>query len=157
MHEHRFDLFLSDELLRAGQELAREQDNTLGAVLRDLLKREISRRKNARPPNRADEQLVAPLRARLASDFAYADGWDDLQQRLKKKGYVLRAAGGGLALHRWPEDQRLCKASELGFGYSALVNKFRASFPGHSHTWIEKRALQTTEPVPEKFEVFERF
>ena len=102
---------LSEELLDAAVQLARSRDVTLGHLVRDLLAKEIGRQTRARPPVRADEQLVAPLRARLAGDFADSSGWGDLQRRLQDKGFVLRQAGGGLALHAWPDDRRLCKAS----------------------------------------------
>ena len=130
---------LPEEMMRVGARLAREDDITLGQLIRILLAKEISRRMNARPPNRADEHLVAPLRARLAQDFAFAKTWEDLQQRLRAKGYELRPAGGGLALHRHPSGIRVCKASELGFGYSKLIERFRTAFPGHTHTWIAER------------------
>lgn len=139
----RMHLKLSIEMLHAAAAIARERDVTLGQMVRDLLAREISRHQKARPPVRADEQLVAPLRARLASDLASSTNWEDLDQRLKKKGYVLRAAGGGLALHRWPQDTRLCKASELGFSYSRLMRRFAAPFPGHAHTWLAGKLLSS--------------
>src|SRR6056297_1938535 len=69
---------LHPELARAAEDLARARDITIGQLTRDLLSREISRTRNARPPVRADERLVAPLRARLAADLAAADGWADL-------------------------------------------------------------------------------
>ncbi|KNG94333.1 hypothetical protein [Pseudaestuariivita atlantica] len=134
------------EMLHVGAEIARERDITLGQLVRDLLADEISRRKNVRPPNRADERLIAPLRARLAADFSSAHNWHDLHNRLQAKGYRLHAAGGGLAVHRHPDGQRLCKASELGFGHSRLVERFRAGFPGHAHSWVEARVLNATAP-----------
>ncbi|MBO6885540.1 MAG: hypothetical protein JJ869_18470 [Marivita sp.] len=130
---------ISEDMMRVGSMPAREEDITLGQLIRNLLAKEISRRMNARPANRADEHLVAPLRARLAHDFAFAKSWGDLQQRLCAKGYELRPAGGGLALHRHPSGIRVCKASELGFGYSKLIERFRTAFPGHTHTWIAER------------------
>ena len=132
-------LKMHKEMVRVGAMIARESDISLGQLLRNLLSQEISRRKNARPPNRADEQLIAPLRARLASEFANAKNWESLQSRLIECGYELRPAGGGLALYSHPEGRRLCKASEIGFSYSKLVSRFRAGFPGHTHTWIEDR------------------
>src|SRR6056297_3298127 len=69
----------------------------------------------------------------------------DLQVRLQSKGYVLRAAGGGLALHDWPADRRICKASELGFSYTRLMRRFGTPFPDHPHTWLEKHHLHQTQ------------
>ena len=56
---------------------------------------------------------------------------------------LLRAAGGGLALHDRSGDRRMCKASELGFSYSRLMRRFGAPFPSHSHTWLVGRTLGT--------------
>jgi hypothetical protein len=44
-----------------------------------------------------------------------------------------------LALHRHPSGIRVCKVSELGYGYSKLIERFRTAFPGHTHTWIAER------------------
>ncbi len=115
MTHEKAHLRLPIELRDAAAAIARERDITLGQLIRDLLAREVSRHTNAKPPIRADERIVAPLRARLARDLAFATGWVDLDSRLKTKGYVLRAAGGGLALHMWPDGRRICKASELEF------------------------------------------
>ena len=110
----RHDLFLqmSEPMLRETVRIARARDITPGQLVRDLLACEIRRDTRAsRPPARADERLVAPLRAHLAGDLAGARGWDDLQQRLRTQGFLLHAAGGGLALHDWPGGNRICKAS----------------------------------------------
>lgn len=145
MSLERVEMKMHPEMLRAANRLARQRDVTVGQLVRDLLSREIGRANAAKPPVRADERLVAPLRARLAHDLAEAKGWDDLQARLQSKGFVLRAAGGGLALHEWPADRRLCKASELGFSYARLMRRIGAPFPGHAHTWLEKHHLHQTQ------------
>ena len=152
---------LHPETIRAARELAGERDISVGQLIRDVLAREISKVRDARPSVRADERLVAPLRARLAGDLAYATGWDDLDTRLKEKGYVLRAAGGGLALHSWPENQRQCKASELGFSHARLMQRFGHPFPGHPNSAALIRRyphMQTGAPedAPE-FDVIEPF
>jgi hypothetical protein len=115
-------------------QLAAQDDVSLGQIIRNALLREVRRRTPAKTPIRADERLVAPLRALLADDLADALGWDDLQSRLRTKGYRLAEAGGGLILQSHPTGTRLCKASELGFSYSALLRRFDCSFPGHTHT-----------------------
>ena len=114
--------------------IARERDVTVGQILRDLVAKEIERHHRTSPPARADERLVAPLRARLAKDLAEGRDWNDIQARLHRKGYELRAAGGGLALHTHPAGLRVCKASDLGFSYSRLVHRLGATFPGHPVT-----------------------
>ncbi|MGR3500748.1 hypothetical protein [Pseudaestuariivita sp.] len=155
----RVTLQVPREMLQVGAELARAQDITLGQLVRNLLSEEISRARNARPPNRADERLVAPLRARLARDLAEAQSWDDLDARLARKDYQLVPAGAGLALHRRHSGARLCKASELGFSYAKLIERFRCGMPGHPHGWAEGKVLgraTTRSPkAPDTFTVIE--
>ncbi|MGV6850505.1 MAG: hypothetical protein ACWA5A_19205 [Marinibacterium sp.] len=134
-------LRLTREMRHSLERMAQAADITPGQVVRDLIGREVTRRHRARPPVRADERLLAPLRARLASDLAEARDWQDLAGRLQQKGYVLRESGGGLALYSWPSGARVCKASELGFSYGRLMQRFRAPFPGHAHTWLADKLL----------------
>lgn len=148
---------LPEPMLDAGLEIAKADDVTLGQVLRQLLSAEIQRTtRNAKTPYRADELLLAPLRALLAADLATASDWNDLQSRLKKRGYAFREAGGGLALHTHPDGARLCKASELGHSYGALMRRFKAPFPGHSHTHLVEKYLSSTSD-DSTFDVFEKF
>ncbi|MGC1487136.1 MAG: hypothetical protein WA784_05025 [Albidovulum sp.] len=132
-------LKLPEPTLAALQQIAATRDVSVGQVLRDFIDHELRRLAEAKTPVRADERLVAPLRALLADDFAYAKGWDDLQSRLALKGYALREAGGGLALYDKTKNARLCKGSELGYGYASLMRKFGSPFPGHSHRWLFDR------------------
>ncbi len=132
----RVELKLNDAQFRATKMLAEARDVTMGQILRDALDAALDRafqKGKAKTPNRADERLVAPLRALLADDFAYASTWAELQSRLQKKGYFLQESGGGLALYTWPAATRVCKGSELGYSYRLLVNRFQRPFPGHSH------------------------
>jgi hypothetical protein len=115
--------------------LAQARDSTLGQIIRDALSAEIRRcSRNATMPNRAEEQL-------LASEFALAKTWYDLQERLQAQGYALREAGGGLALHSYPDGMRMCKASELGHAYASLMRRFGAPFPRHSHRHLVDKIL----------------
>ncbi|MCU0801716.1 MAG: hypothetical protein MUD11_08060 [Rhodobacteraceae bacterium] len=116
------------------ERFAAEDDVSIGQIVRDALAREVRRRRPAKTSVRADERLVAPLRALLADDFAYARGWDDLQSRLHAKGFRLAEAGGGLVLQSVATGARICKGSELGFSYSALLRRFDCVFPGHTHS-----------------------
>ena len=127
----RVTLQLPDTLLKIAARVASEQDVTIGHLVRVLLAKEVERRLNPKTPNRADEGLVAALQALLARDMAEADGWDDLAARLSRHGYELRAAGGGLALHKASCGTRICKGSELGFAYRTLVRRFQAAMPDH--------------------------
>lgn len=81
-------------------------------------------------PRPADEQLIAPLRALLSADLAEGRDWSDLGKRLKRKGYALCAAAGGLALHTWPDGARICDVTELGFCPSRLMRRAGAPAPG---------------------------
>ena len=146
---HVVTLKLPEPLLQAADALARDRDCSLGAVIRAALSAEI-RRANlpVKTPNRADERLVDPLRALLAADFGEARSWPDLQARLAAKGYALREAGGGLALHSHPEGSRLCKASELGHAYASLMRRFGQPFPDHHQHWLARQVLQKKAPLP---------
>ena len=155
MTKETCEVQLGKSLREAAINLAVEQDISLGQLVRIALTKEIARANNAKPPVRADERLLAPLRARLAHDLAHATNWVDLENRLKNKGYILRVAGGGLALHDWPSDQRTCKASELGFSYSKLMRRFRKPFPSHPYRWLEHRMLELPEDAG--VDVFEPF
>jgi hypothetical protein len=132
-------LKLSPEMIAAIRRAAMDDDVTTGQIIREALTHELRRRQTAKTAVRPDERLVAPLRALLADDFSYALGWADLQARLSRKGYVLAEAGGGLVLQDLKAGKRICKGSDLGYGYAALMRKFNAPFPGHAHTWLFER------------------
>jgi hypothetical protein len=135
-------LKLPPDMLRVVDDLARRRDVTAGQIVRQMIADGIRyETQRAKTPVRADEQLLAPLRARLARDLAHAGSWRDLQTRLRAQGVEFRPAGGGLTLHRFPGGDRLCKASELGYSYARLVQRFRAGFPGHAHSWVADRIL----------------
>lgn len=135
-------LRLSEPMIASALRLAQARDATLGQVVRDALSAEIRRcSRNATTSNRAEEQLLAPLRVLLASEFARAKSWQDLKNRLQIQGYALREAGGGLALHSHPEGVRMCKASELGHAYVSLIRRFGAPFPTHSHRHLVDKIL----------------
>ena len=75
-----------------------------------------------------------------------------LEENLESLGFEFRPAGGGLALHRIEDGERLCKASELGFSYSRLIERFGEGLPGHAHTWIAERVLKDTEEAEDVLE-----
>ena len=131
--DRTFPLLLAEETLAALALHAAREDRSIGDLIREAISRDLRRRAEAKTPVRADERLVAPLRVLLAEDLAYAQDWTDLLARLRSKGFRLRESGGGLILERDPCGERLCKASELGYSYSALLRRFDAPFPGHAH------------------------
>ena len=136
-------LRLSDVTLAALENEARADDTSVSDIIRDAIERDLRRRAQAKTPVRADERLVAPLRALLADDFAFALGWADLASRLSRKGFLLVESGGGLLLRR-SSGERLCKASELGYSYSRLLARFDTAFPGHAHEATLTRVRQAT-------------
>ncbi len=148
MEMHEIILKLSETTFAALSSVAKAEDVSIGQVIRDAINRDLSRREKAKTPVRADERLVAPLRALLADDFAYARDWDDLMHRLRKKGYRLAEAGGGLILQNHASGQRLCKGSELGYSYTQLLRKFDAPFPGHAHNALLNRIRYETSSSP---------
>lgn len=142
MEMHEITLKLPAATLAALRRIADEDDMTPGQIIRAAISAEIGRRrKAAKTPVRADERLVAPVRALLADDFAYAASWQELLLRLNRKGFGLAEAGGGLIVYETATGQRICKGSELGHGYAALVRRFHAAFPGHKHRHIAERVL----------------
>ncbi len=132
---------LPEATLDALRKIASDEDVGIEHVLHGAIRRDLFRRSRAKKAVRADEQLVAPLRALLADDFAFSQGWDDLQNRLRVKGYSLHEAGAGLALHRYSCGTRVCKASDLGNSYARLMRRFLTPFPNHSHRYLPERIL----------------
>lgn len=124
---------LDGAVLQALRHVAGREGRDVAGLVREAIDRDLRRRARAKKAARPDERLVAPLRALLADDLAFAAGWADLQERLSRKGYALRESGGGLILVRWPSGERLAKASDLGYSYSRLMQRFGAPFPGHRH------------------------
>ena len=130
----RFD----EDLARSVERAASRVDMPVGSYIRDTLAK-------ASQPCHPALAYAGPrkplgLRAYLAHDFAYAQDWDDLREGLRAKGYELAERGGGLVL-RTVEGERLCKASDIGHPYAALMKRFGAPFPNHSHHHLEQRHL----------------
>ncbi|MEO6300005.1 MAG: hypothetical protein ABIV25_15680 [Paracoccaceae bacterium] len=139
-------LRLSTVTLAALNMAATAEDVSIGQFVRDAITRDLLRREKAKTPVRADERLVAPLRALLADDFAFARDWNDLFARLRTKGFRLAESGGGLILLDHSTGERICKGSELGYGYAQLLRKFNAPFPGHAHKWLLGRIQAEISP-----------
>ncbi len=114
MEQEELTLQVPAVMLAALTIVAGHEDVSVGQIIRDAITRDLQRREKAKTPVRADEWLVAPLRALLADDFAYARNWDDLFGRLRAKGLRLAESGGGLILLDHGGGERICKGSELG-------------------------------------------
>ena len=146
MEQSEVTLQLPAAMLAALKIAAENDDVSVGQIIRDAIIRDLQRREKAKTPVRADERLVAPLRALLADDFAYARDWNDLFGRLRAKGFRLGESGGGLILLDHATGERICKGSELGHGYAQLLRKFNAPFPGHAHKWLFGRVQAEITP-----------
>ena len=87
------------------------------------------------------ETPLKQLRSKFSDAVDASRSWDELQVMLEMDGVELAPRGGGLILRSVSTQKVICKASELGFGYAALIKIFNDGFPGHSHKWIAERAL----------------
>lgn len=130
---------LPQEIVARLADVASEEDISLGQAIRRAVERDLRQRDAlaAHPP--ASARLLAPIRARAQPIFLAAQNWGALKVALVEAGYSLREAGGGLALHDAISGQFLCRTSEIGFGYPALMRQLSGPFPGHSHTWLLDR------------------
>ena len=122
-------LKLPRDLLSGAQRVATARDVTVGHMVRQLLKREVDRQLSEGCKGDADARLIATLLALLSRDMAEAQDWDDFAERLRPHGYELRPAGGGVDLYKSSCGTRVCKGSELGFGYGDLVKRFGGPMP----------------------------
>jgi len=77
---------------------------------------------------------------------AQSTNWDGLRSALNKDNLDIVPKGGGIALIRADNKGYICKASEAGFGYPSLIQRFRAGLPGHSHGWLAERILAQNSP-----------
>ena len=137
-------LKLPPEMIAALARVAAHDDISVGQLIRSSIEKDFYRREKAKTAFKPDERLVAPLRALLADDFAYANGWADLSARLHRKGYKVDEAGGGIAVFRL-DGTKVCKGSDLGCSYSKLMKRFNAPFPNHAHGRLQNRVLSAPE------------
>ena len=121
----------------------------VGDLIRDAVHRELYRRQRAKKADKPDERLIAPLRALLADDFAYASGWDDLLQRLMRKGYRLVESGPGLIIASHQTGAKICKASDLGYSHARLANLLGSPFPVHANGHVIARRAHSWPVAPE--------
>ncbi len=116
-------------------ELALRDDVTVGQIIREAVQHEMHRRLRRTGSDGPGEDVLAPLRALLADDLAYAATWDDLARRLVRRGYRLVESGPGLVLAR-PDGGRVCKASDLGYSHARLTRRFGTPFPFHAQAHV---------------------
>ncbi len=130
MNKRHVSVELPPDLLRAVHDLATEQENTVSHLVEGLLSDHLARSKGAKPATPPpDEKLVFALQKLLFRDMAEASDWDDLDNRMRKHGYYLKIAWGGLSLHTETSGQKVCQTHRLGFSYGTFVRRFGPGKP----------------------------
>jgi hypothetical protein len=141
----RMSLAMRDAL----EELAVETDMSIGQLVREALHRflgefwsDAGEKQNgeASMPS-PNDQVLERCRQAVTQALSVANDWKTMQDTLASRGCEYRALGGGLAMFDTSDGSYLCKASSVGPGYSKLIKRFRAPFPGHPHTWLADRVL----------------
>ena len=89
---------LPDEAFEALQAKARREGTLPGAILRDVLRRDLEARRGEKSTETLDPAFLGALRTFLARDIVEASGWSDLKRRLATRGYSLRLEDGSLTL-----------------------------------------------------------
>ena len=114
-------LGLPPELADALEHLGGRDEMTIGDLARAALHNDLRRRKHARSLRL--EKTLAPLRFQLEEDVRDAVDWQDLQRRVRRKGYQFVRRGGGLSLHDLNGDH-ICSAADLGHRHAQLMRQF---------------------------------
>jgi hypothetical protein len=129
------------------QDACRAQDETPGAVVREMIHRfcrrqqETRRRTAARRHDVLDERLLARLRLLVAEALCEAATWAEAQVAMRQRGLLFHPSGGGLVVIDAETGEVLAKGSAVGPAYVSLVRRFRGPIPGHPRPGIGARAL----------------
>jgi hypothetical protein len=130
MNKRVVSVELPADLFLAVHDLATEQEGTVANVVEDLLIAHLESRKSNRPKQcEPDEKLVFALQKLLFRDLADARDWEDLDLRLRRHGYFMKVAWGGLSLHTETSGQKLCNVHDLGFSYGQFIRRFGPGRP----------------------------
>ncbi len=130
MNKRSVTVQLPADLVMAVHDLATEQEDTIARLVESLVVDHLHSKKGAqqRPPP-VSERLVFALQKLLFRDMAEATGWEDLDRRMRRHGYYLKIAWGGLSLHTETSGQKLCHTHDLGFSYGTFVRRFGPGKP----------------------------
>jgi len=143
---------MSVSMRDALEELAVETDMSVGQLVREALQRFLAevwahtgeeQNVDTSTPS-PDDSVLERCRQAVRQALSLASDWKTMQGILATNGYEYRALGGGLTMFDTTDGRYLCKASDVGPGYSKLIKRFRAPFPGHPHTWLADRVLSKT-------------
>ncbi|MFK7878663.1 hypothetical protein [Roseobacter sp.] len=130
MNSRTVTIQLPADLMLAVHDLATEREGTVGKIIEDLLVTHLAAQNGSKKKTEAaDQRLVFALQNLLFRDMAEASGWDDLDARLRRHGYYLKIAWGGLSLHTETSGQWLCNSSDLGFSYLTFLRRFGPGKP----------------------------
>lgn len=136
MTQHRLvTLRLSTDLITRIEAAARRCEETPAEVIRRCLAEAL---RETPPAVKRGDLAVLNLA------FEQAQGWLDLQAKLRKAGFVLRLDGERLGLHEWPSDHFVLWSEEIGQSLADLSVQFRAPFPGA----LTRRAARPPAPTP---------
>lgn len=117
-------LKLPADLIAVVERTAHAQERSPAELIRAALLAAFMPREGEADPGLAEYAVVQEA-------FQAAEGWLDLQTRLRAVGFVLRLREGKtLGLHAWPSDRHLIDAETLGHSLTALTLRFQAHFPG---------------------------
>ena len=122
MTQHRLvTLRLPVDLIAKIEAASRLQDETPAELIRRSLETALREVPTAVP--KSDMAVISQA-------FDTAQGWLDLQAKLRKAGFVLRLDGERLGLHEWPSDRFVLWIEEIGQSLAELMVQYRAPFPG---------------------------
>lgn len=88
-----------------------------------------------------DTVILDSIRPIVTHAVNTSRSWGVLAEKLAVHGLEYFERGGGLAVRSIPSGRIICKASQVGPGYSELMRKLQCPFPGHAHTWLAEKAL----------------
>jgi len=131
---------IGHSLLHAVRAFCKEHDITEGSLIRNLIEEFLGDDAFDQTPD-LDSATISECKVIIESLLACSTSWADLQSSLRDHGIEYYERGGGLAVRRTIDMTRICKASEVGPGYSGLIKKFGEGFPGHRAQWIADRVL----------------
>ncbi|WP_300056978.1 hypothetical protein [uncultured Roseobacter sp.] len=130
MNNRTVSIQLPADLALAVHDLATEREGTVAKIVEEVLVAHLAAHKSTKKKSEiVDQRLVFALQKLLFRDMAEAESWDDLDERLRRHGYFMRIAWGGLSLHTETSGQKLCNTSDLGFSYVTFLRRFGPGKP----------------------------
>ncbi|WP_299825535.1 hypothetical protein [uncultured Roseobacter sp.] len=135
MNRRTVSIQLPADLALAVHDLATEQEGTVAKIVEDVLVAHLAAHKSSKKKSEiVDQRLIFALQKLLFRDMAEAENWDDLDVRMRRHGYFMRIAWGGLSLHTETSGQKLCNTADLGFSYVTFLRRFGPGKPKDPRT-----------------------